>query len=256
MVAGEMKRMTTRSLLRRGRPGPAWTALGPAAALVFLAVVSCDRDSGDDAPGPVPRPANEAASPPSGTMPADHPPVLGPDGRPVGAGGGPAPAPPPPPTPSGAPSAGGLTWDAPEEPLTREAPSSPMRKAQYAIRPEDPSGSAAQLTVFYFGPGQGGSVQDNLDRWVQQVDPPGDTPPEDAAEVTRDEVRGMPVSLVTSVGTFAGLDGVPHDDWRLLGAIIEGPEGPVFFKLTGPKALVDRGESAFRALVQSLRPAG
>jgi hypothetical protein len=131
-----------------------------------------------------------------------------------------------------------------------------MRKAQYAIRPDDPAASAAQLTVFYFGPGQGGSIQDNLDRWVQQVDPPGDTPPEEAAEVTQDEVRGMPVSLVTSVGTFAGLDGVPHDDWRLLGAIIEGPQGPVFFKLTGPKPLVDQGEPAFRALVQSIRPAG
>jgi len=41
----------------------------------------------------------------------------------------------------------------------------------------------------------------------------------------------------------------------MLGAIVEGTQGPVFFKLTGPGADVDRAKSAFDALLESLKPA-
>jgi hypothetical protein len=41
--------------------------------------------------------------------------------------------------------------------------------------------------------------------------------------------------------------------YRLLGAIVQAPEGPVFFKLTGPAATISTAESGFEALVSSLR---
>ena len=40
--------------------------------------------------------------------------------------------------------------------------------------------------------------------------------------------------------------------WRLLGAIVQGPHGPVFFKLTGPAATVGRAEHDFDAMLASL----
>ena len=38
---------------------------------------------------------------------------------------------------------------------------------------------------------------------------------------------------------------------RLLGAIVESPEGLVFFKLTGPAATVGAAQADFEALVAS-----
>ena len=41
---------------------------------------------------------------------------------------------------------------------------------------------------------------------------------------------------------------------RLLGAIVEGEDGLIFFKLTGPEEGVDVAEDAFAELVESIHP--
>jgi len=40
--------------------------------------------------------------------------------------------------------------------------------------------------------------------------------------------------------------------WRMLGAIVQGPQGPVFFKLTGRVGSVTRATKDFDALLASL----
>jgi hypothetical protein len=45
----------------------------------------------------------------------------------------------------------------------------------------------------------------------------------------------------------------PSADYRVLGAIAEGPVGPVFFKLVGPAATVEKAAGAFDTLVGSLQ---
>lgn len=59
----------------------------------------------------------------------------------------------------------------------------------------------------------------------------------------------------TFVGMCGTAQGERHEGWRVLGAIAEGPDGKVFFKLTGPEAALDGAEPAFRALLDSLRSA-
>jgi hypothetical protein len=44
-----------------------------------------------------------------------------------------------------------------------------------------------------------------------------------------------------------------RSDYRMLGAIIEAPQGPVFFKLTGPKDVVSAALDEFNQLVQSVK---
>jgi hypothetical protein len=44
----------------------------------------------------------------------------------------------------------------------------------------------------------------------------------------------------------------PLPDAMLLGAIAQGPSGPVFFKLIGPRASVEQARPAFDALIASL----
>lgn len=158
--------------------------------------------------------------------------------------------------PAGAPVAGGLTWTA-EAPLVARTPSMQMRAAEYAVAGE--GAPDAVLSVFHFGPGMGGSVADNVARWVGQVHGENGAPAE--ARTARRMVNDLPVTMVEAEGTMStGMPGGPAGPalaaGKLIGAIVDGPQGLVFFKLSGPAATVDRGRDAFEALVASIVPAG
>ena len=43
------------------------------------------------------------------------------------------------------------------------------------------------------------------------------------------------------------------DNYRLLGAIVDAPEGAVFFKLTGPSATVAAAEKDFDSMISSIQ---
>lgn len=147
------------------------------------------------------------------------------------------------------PIAGGVSWTA-EEPLVYRRPRHELRSAEYEVR-EHPR---ALLTVSYFPPreGGGGDVQQNLDRWAGQFE--GGAP-----EIARREVNDLPVATLDVRGTFIGRLGnasraAREDGWRMLGAIVEGERGLVFFKLIGPEDAIDLAEPAFQRLVDSIHP--
>jgi hypothetical protein len=130
-----------------------------------------------------------------------------------------------------------------------------MRAAEYGIEGD----AQAELTVFYFGEGQGGAVEANVTRWLGQMTQPDGS--DTAKQAKRDEtkVNGIAVSTVEAHGTFTGGMGMaaaassgPIPNAIMLGAIASGPAGPVFFKLVGPAEAVDRARPAFDALVASL----
>jgi len=130
-------------------------------------------------------------------------------------------------------------------------PSSAMRKAELAPPGVDGS-AAAEVTFFYFGPDQGGSVDANIQRWVGQFS--GGASATNAMQ--RVEQYGPTrVSFVTASGTFnSGMPGgptTPMTDYALLGAILEGSQGNVFVKMTGPKAAVLSATDAFNSMIEN-----
>ena len=145
----------------------------------------------------------------------------------------------------------GATVDRPSG-WTFRQPSSSMRLAEAEI---PGPGGPAMLTVFFFGAGGGGGVDANLDRWVGQIElDPGAT-----AERGGFEVNGYSVSIIEAVGTLlpsrmGGGPSEPAPGSKLLGAVVEGPGGPWFFKVTGPKDTVSAAEPAFGQMLQSIRP--
>jgi hypothetical protein len=151
-------------------------------------------------------------------------------------------------------TAGGIRWEA-GPPLVARPPSSSMRAAEYAVAGEGGAG-AAELTVFHFA-GMGGGVDENLQRWLGQFrKPDGASGPVDSRR-ERAELAGMVVHRIEARGTFTGGGpgmggGAPVPDALLLGAIVEGPSGPVFFKLVGPAPTVERARQAFDHLLASL----
>jgi hypothetical protein len=167
------------------------------------------------------------------------------------------------PTPAGAEPvahavavAGGLGWDV-RALLTARAPRSAMRAAEYGVEGHPD----AELTVFHFGAGQGGSVEDNLDRWVGQVTQPDGRPSRDVARIETLDAHGLRITTLDVRGTLgAAMPGMPaagppREGARVLGAIAEGPRGPVFFKLVGSEAALEAAEGSFHHLIESLHAA-
>ncbi|MFZ9933373.1 MAG: hypothetical protein ACO3J2_02660 [Chthoniobacterales bacterium] len=133
-------------------------------------------------------------------------------------------------------------------------PSSPMRKAELRVPGPEGTGEAgeATITVFHFGPGQGGTVQQNVDRWFGQFD--GDHETKGAASA-RETVGTVPVTFARARGTFqSGMPGqpaTPLEGQALLGAILESPKGDVYVKMTGPAPTVEMAEPAFVQMVRA-----
>jgi len=152
--------------------------------------------------------------------------------------------------------AGGLSWTVPEKEWTEEAPR-PMRAATYKLPAAKGDVEAAELGVFYFGQGEGGTVEANVQRWLGQFTLPDGKPAAAKAQRKTQKIRGLEVTTVDVKGTFAGGGpmmggGTPKPGFRLLGAIVAGPQGPVFFKLTGPEKTVASAEKSFQKLLESL----
>lgn len=147
--------------------------------------------------------------------------------------------------------AAGVTWKIPAR--WTIGGEKPMRVATYLAAPRDGQGEPAECAVSYFGAGQGGMVDANVDRWVGQFQDP--VPPSKSER----EVNGLKVTTVQIGGTYLGMGGMmmggaaaPKENYRLLGAIVEAPDGLVFFKLTGPNQTVADGEKEFDAMIASL----
>lgn len=157
------------------------------------------------------------------------------------------------PAPTGPANAGGLGWND-FAPLVRRAPKSSMRAAEYGIEGDE----HAELSVFYFGEGAAGGVEANVERWLGQFSQPDGSETAKKAKRGEQKVAGMVVNTVEVTGSFAGGMGMsaggPATDYMLLGAIANGPNGAVFFKLTGPSASVARARGAFAQMLGSLHP--
>jgi hypothetical protein len=148
-----------------------------------------------------------------------------------------------------APGDPGVRWVPPG--TWAKGPERPMRLATYL--PPAGGGRAAECAVFFFGEGAGGGVDDNVDRWVAQfVGSPNPVR-------TRLRTSGLDVTRVSIAGTFLdpGSDmrsQGQQQDWMVLGAIVTGPRGPVFFKMTGPEAAVRAAADDFDAMLMTLAP--
>ncbi|WP_342377098.1 hypothetical protein NVS55_37585 [Myxococcus stipitatus] len=155
-----------------------------------------------------------------------------------------------------APEAGGLTWTAPSEWAAQGA--RPMRAATYKLPAAKGDAEPGELAVFYFGPGQGGAVDANVKRWLGQFQTADGKPVDGVAKTKTEKLNGMPVTTVDVKGTYLGGGpmmgpSTPKPGYRLLGAIVEGSEGAIFFKLTGPEKTVAASEKAFRKMLESVK---
>ena len=158
-------------------------------------------------------------------------------------------------TPGRAESAGGLVWTAPSG---WDSQARPMRVANYVV-PAAAGSEAGELAVYYFGPGQGGSVEMNVKRWVGQFKAPNGGPADSLVQREDKTVNGIAVTVIDLEGTylFKPFPMAPKAQekpgYRMMAAIAQGVDAPIFFKLTAPVKTAAAAEAKFNALIGSLK---
>jgi hypothetical protein len=129
-----------------------------------------------------------------------------------------------------------------------------MRVAEYGVPHAAADSTDAECTVITFGGGQGGSIEDNVGRWVRQFNPLSGAPTRGTAQV-----NGMTVNRIEVAGSYHPMQmpGAPAapatmPSARLIGAIVDSPSGLWFFKLTGSDATVRAAADDFDRMIASV----
>ncbi len=214
--------------------GAAWltkiTSLTSLGAMLFVMILGCSRPESEPRPA-APRPSAPSAAPALSASSSSH------DVH--------APTPQRLPSHAAAPTAE-VMWKVPEGWVT--LPARMMRKATYEAPGEK---GAAEVGVFYFGPGQGGGVEPNIERWVNQFT---DASPAKRSEETINGMKAVTVEI--EKGTYqSGMPGgptTPRAEWALFGSIVETPQGAYFFKMTGPSPTVATQKGQLRAMLATI----
>jgi hypothetical protein len=218
-----------------------------ALSLLLLSLAACDHDQ--DAAPPPPSATADTGTPAPAGAPADASSPSGTEAPvgPISSRGQVVPG-----ESSAAPqSTGDIAFDIPQG-WQSQPPTSSMRLAQAVI---PGPGGPGELAVFFFGAGTGGSVDANIQRWVDQMESADQPKPasfdSNGYKITWIDVRGTLKPSGMGMGPST-----PQPNSRLLGAVVEGPGGPWFFKATGPDATLSAEHDAYLAMLKSIRKKG
>lgn len=130
----------------------------------------------------------------------------------------------------------------------------PMRAAELKYDHTEEGYDDVECVFYYFGPGQGGGIDANIQRWVGQFDG------EPKVERETAEHKGHKVHYLYAIGTymdagaagpFSGAPKTPKPNSMMLGAIVESEQGAVFLKLVGPEKSVAKIKDSFKKLSAS-----
>lgn len=158
---------------------------------------------------------------------------------------------------------GGISLEAPAG-WQRVQPKSAIVETEFAIPSEGRAADGeplapGRMTVM----GAGGSVEANIDRWCGQFTQPDGGSTKDKAATKKLTIAGCDVTLVDIAGTyqdspggpFAGGKVINRPGYRMLAAIVEGPDGNFFLKFYGPAATVEKHADGFRRMIEGMVPA-
>lgn len=144
--------------------------------------------------------------------------------------------------------AGDLKVAVPESWKKRQ-PKSNMRVAEYEVPAGKEDKDPGEFVIFYFGGGQGGKLEDNINRWVGQVDAKGRE-----VKLRSGKCELGEYTMVDITGSFNKSVGPPIQQktqrlsgWRVINVYLECEGGPYFFKIDGPAKTVEAELDGLRA---------
>jgi gluconolactonase len=123
------------------------------------------------------------------------------------------------------------------------------RVAEFAVPPAGDDKESGEYAVFFFGKQGAGGVQDNIKRWVGQLEEEGRK-----VRIVSGEAMDGKYTLVDLTGAYNKTIGPPIarqtkrlPGWRVVNVLIETKAGPYFLKLDGPEKTIASIEDEFRA---------
>ena len=157
---------------------------------------------------------------------------------------------------------GGVVATVPGEWET-QPPTSEFRLAQYGVPKASGDPAAPAFIVFHFGKGGGGTVEDNVRRWIGMMEQPVGT---DARTVTKRGLKERPGLRITTLelpGTYQDKpfpfsnQVTPRPNYRMFAAIVEttgeGGEGPFFIRMVGPNKSIEAARTGWEMVLESLK---
>lgn len=140
-----------------------------------------------------------------------------------------------------------ITLNVPEGWKQKESTST-MRVGEFEIPPAGDDKTPSEFVVFYFGKQGAGGVEDNIKRWVGQVEEEG----RKVRIVTGDSTLGK-YTLVDLAGAYNKSIGPPIAKkskrlagWRVINVMLETDSGSYFLKLDGPEKTIAAVENDLR----------
>lgn len=142
----------------------------------------------------------------------------------------------------------------------KEAPSSQMRVSQFKL-PGAGGKDPAELSVYFFGQGQGGTADANVKRWRDMFTTAEGKKSDDLGKVDTFKVGDAKVTYLDIQGTYLSkfppfapnAKTVAKPDHRMLGIIFEGKNGAYFIRAVGPAATVEHHKKGFDEWLKSFK---
>ena len=148
----------------------------------------------------------------------------------------------------------GLKWSTPQG--WKPEAARPMRAATYSVPLSPGDNGPAECAVYFFGQGSGGGIQANIDRWKSQFQRAAGSPPTLRSQAHHPRplrLHHRNLRRLHRYGRPHGPTGIRRPQYRLLGAIVEGPGGNIFIKFTGPSKTVEANRKPFDLLLASFQ---
>ncbi len=148
--------------------------------------------------------------------------------------------------------AGALTFEY-GDPWKDVSSGRPMRAGELKYDHTEEGLEDVEVVFYYFGPGQGGGIEPNIQRWVGQFEG------EPSVERETVEIDGHKIHYLYAKGTYldSGMGGpfagnkTPKAGYMMLAAIVENEKGAVFLKATAPEKSAEAIKDAFKKVAQS-----
>jgi hypothetical protein len=142
-----------------------------------------------------------------------------------------------------------------------QEPSNKLRAYQFQVPKATGDKKDAELVIFYFGQGGGGTVADNIKRWKTQFQPPEGKSIDDVSKVEKLKVGRVEATYLDINGIYlykfppfdpnAKVTKLP--DYRRLGVIFASENGPYFITLTGPAKTVEQNKQGFDSWLKGFK---
>jgi hypothetical protein len=138
----------------------------------------------------------------------------------------------------------------------------PMRLKQFVIPAQAGDASDAEVILFHFGGGQGGSASDNITRWKAMFEPPPGQSIDQATRVQTFSAGAFKITYLDVHGTYlhrsrpadTSIEPERRPGYRMIGAVLEGtPNGPFFVRFVGPEKTVSAHKAEFDAWLKAFR---